>query len=200
MIIGIPKGATITTRATGPFDVKLAPQPPDPAAADPTLGRMLIDKQFHGGLEAIGKGQMLTGGTEVKGSAGYVAIERVTGTLHGRTGAFTLQHTGVMTRGVPQLTITVVPDSGSGELVGLSGKMGIQIVEKNIHTISSTPWSRKVGDPHKRERSSKGACGGLSKSSLMPPIKSSPPLVTLSAALDHLPYLSPLQYPGNETP
>jgi hypothetical protein len=90
---------------------------------------MSIDKQFHGDLEATSKGQMLAISTEVKGSAGYVAMERVTGTLQGRTGTFALQHSGTMTRGVPQLVITVVPDSGTDQLVGLSGKMTINIVD-----------------------------------------------------------------------
>ncbi len=112
-----------TTRVRGTFDVKLAPQPTD----DATLGRMTIDKQFHGALVATSRGQMLTAGTDVKGSAGYVAIERVSGTLGGRTGTFVLQHSGTMTRGAPQLTITVVPDSGTGELAGLTGTMLIDV-------------------------------------------------------------------------
>jgi hypothetical protein len=101
----------------------------DDNAEDATLGRMSIDKQFHGDLEATSKGQMLTAGTGVKGSAGYVAIERVSGTLHGRSGTFVLQHSGTMTRGAPQLTITVVPDSGTGQLVSLAGKMAIKIAD-----------------------------------------------------------------------
>ena len=84
-------------------------------------------KQFRGGLEAASKGEMITGMTGVKGSAGYVAIERVSGTLNGRKGAFTLQHNGTLTRGAPTLSVTVVPDSGTGELAGLSGKMTIDI-------------------------------------------------------------------------
>ena len=114
-------------RATGPFDVKLTPQAPEGQPADATLGRMLIDKQFHGDLEAHSRGQMLTAGTSVKGSAGYVAIELVSGSLGGRMGTFILQHTGTMNRGKPELSVTVVPDSGTGELVGLTGKMGIDI-------------------------------------------------------------------------
>jgi hypothetical protein len=90
---------------------------------------MAIDKQFHGDLEATSKGQMLAAGTEVKGSAGYVAIERVSGTLHGHNGTFALQHSGTMTRGAFQLSITVVPDSGSGQLVGLAGQFAINIVD-----------------------------------------------------------------------
>lgn len=115
--------------ASGPFEVKLNPQVPDGKFEDATTGRMTIDKQFHGDLEATSKGQMLTAMTDVKGSAGYVAIERVTGTLHGRSGTFALQHAGTMNRGVAQLSVTVVPDSGSGQLVGLAGKMTINIVE-----------------------------------------------------------------------
>ena len=90
---------------------------------------MTIEKQIHGDLEATSKGQMLTAGTDVKGSAGYVAIERVTGALQGRTGSFVLQHTGTMTRGAFQLTITVVPDSGTGQLAGLTGTMNIIIAD-----------------------------------------------------------------------
>jgi hypothetical protein len=113
--------------AAGPFEVKLLPLPD--SSADPSLGRMSIDKQFHGDLEATSQGQMLTGMTSVKGSAGYVAIEKVTGTLSGRRGTFILQHTGVMNRGTPQLTISVVPDSGSDELTGLTGTMAINIAD-----------------------------------------------------------------------
>ena len=118
----------MATHATGPFEVKLAPQAQDPAG-DASLGRMTIDKQFHGALEATSKGQMLTAGTSVKGSAGYVAIEKVSGILDGRNGSFVLQHSGTMNRGVPQLTITVVPDSGTEQLVGLSGTMNIIIAD-----------------------------------------------------------------------
>src|SRR5437667_12856734 len=110
-------------RATGTFEVKLAPQ----TAADAMPGRMSIDKQFHGDLEATSKGEMLMAGTAVKGSAGYVAIERVTGKLHGRDGTFILQHNATMTRGAGELNIIVVPDSGTGELTGLTGKMAITI-------------------------------------------------------------------------
>jgi Protein of unknown function (DUF3224) len=119
----------MTARAHGTFEVKLTPQSADEKAENPTLGRMSIDKQFHGDLEGSSKGEMLTAGTSVKGSAGYVAIERVTGTLNGRSGSFALQHSGTLTRGAPQLTITVVPDSGTGQLTGLSGKMTIQIAD-----------------------------------------------------------------------
>ena len=91
------------------------------------LGRMSLDKTFSGDLQGTGKGEMLMAGTEIKGSAGYVAIERVTGTLNGRTGTFVLQHTGTMNRGAPQLSVTVVPDSGTGQLSGLSGTLNIII-------------------------------------------------------------------------
>jgi hypothetical protein len=109
--------------ATGTFDVKLTPQPVD----DPALGRMLIDKRFHGDLEASSSGQMLSAGTDVKGSAGYVAIERVSGSLGGLIGSFVLQHSGTMTRGTPHLSVTVVPDSATGQLAGLTGTMEIKI-------------------------------------------------------------------------
>ena len=119
----------MSARATGTFEVKLTPQAPSESSQETSLGRFTIDKQFHGAIEGTSKGQMLTGGTAVKGSAGYVAIEQVSGTLDGHKGTFILQHSGTMTRGVPQLSITVVPDSGTGELVGLSGKMNIIITE-----------------------------------------------------------------------
>jgi Protein of unknown function (DUF3224) len=121
--------------AAGTFEVQLKPQPADDHADGATLGRMTIDKQFRGDLEAASRGQMLTGMGSVKGSAGYVAIERVTGTLGGRRGSFVLQHTGVMTRGAPSLVITVVPDSGTEELAGLTGTMAI-IVEAGKHSYA----------------------------------------------------------------
>jgi len=119
----------MTNRASGPFTVEITPQAPEDNVGDPTVGRMALDKQFHGDLEATSKGQMLAAGTDVKGSAGYVALERVNGSLHGKTGTFALQHSGTMTRGAPQLIITVVPDSGTGQLAGLAGKMMITIAE-----------------------------------------------------------------------
>jgi Protein of unknown function (DUF3224) len=119
----------MATRASGPFEVKLSPLATNDAAESGLLGRMAIDKQFRGDLEATSKGEMLTAGTSVKGSAGYVAIEQVTGMLHGRSGTFVLQHNGTMSRGVPELVITVVPDSGTGDLVGLAGKMAIVIAD-----------------------------------------------------------------------
>lgn len=132
------------TRASGPFEVKLTPQPAGDKPEGALLGRMAIDKQYRGDLEASAKGEMLTAGTAVKGSAGYVAIEHVSGTLHGKSGTFILQHTGTMTRGAPQLSITVVPDSGTGQLAGLAGKMAINIVEGKHayefeYTLAETP-------------------------------------------------------------
>ena len=116
-------------RARGDFEVKLTPQATDTAPEGSPLGRLTIDKQFHGDLEGVSKGEMLTAGTLVKNSAGYVAVERVVATLHGKKGTFALQHSGTMTRGVGTLTITVVPDSGTGELTGISGAMSIEIAD-----------------------------------------------------------------------
>lgn len=123
---------TMAMRATGTFEVKLNPQPLAHDDAPSSLGRLSIDKQFHGDLEATSKGEMLSARTAVEGSAGYVAIERVSGTLNGRGGMFVLQHSGTMTRGAADLTITVVPDSGTGELAGLSGRMAI-LIEDGRH-------------------------------------------------------------------
>jgi hypothetical protein len=127
-----PKEASMSHHATGPFDVKVIPQ--DDKSDDPLLGRMTLDKQYHGDLEATGKGQMLTAGSSVKGSGAYVAIEKVTGTLHGRTGTFVLQHSGTMTQNTPQLTIMAVPDSGTGQLAGIAGKMTIIIATGGKHS------------------------------------------------------------------
>jgi len=117
----------IVSRANGPFEVTLKPLPMDNDPGSEMLARMSIDKQFSGDLEATSKGQMLTGGTAIKTSAGYVAIELVTGTLKGRKGSFILQHNGVMNRGAPSLVITVVPDSGTEQLEGIRGTMAIKI-------------------------------------------------------------------------
>jgi len=115
------------THAKGTFTVKLEPQKDEPS--DPKLARLTIDKQFTGDLEGTSHGQMLSAGTDTKGSAGYVAIEKVTGTLGGRSGSFILQHTATLNRGVPQLSITVVPDSGTGELAGIRGSLQIIIAD-----------------------------------------------------------------------
>lgn len=116
----------MTTRVSGEFDVKLSPKPPD-EGADPTIGRLTLDKTFRGGIDGTCKGLMLAVRTDIEDSAGYVAMERFTGTLAGRSGSFALQHSGIMTRGAQQLTITVVPDSGKGQLAGISGTMTITI-------------------------------------------------------------------------
>jgi hypothetical protein len=119
-----------TLHATGTFEVKIDPQPPEEKTGGAAIGRMLLDKHFHGDLDATSKGTMLAAGTGAKGSSGgYVALEIVTGTLKGHTGAFVLQHSATMNRGVPQLSVTVVPDSGTGQLTGLAGKMNIIIAD-----------------------------------------------------------------------
>jgi len=115
-------------RAHGPFDVKLVPRPAEPET-DGGVGRMALDKAFRGDLEATSKGTMLAVQTGEKGSAGYVALERVTGALRGRRGSFVLQHSGTMDRGTPSLVITVVPGSGTDELTGLRGTMSIIIAD-----------------------------------------------------------------------
>jgi Protein of unknown function (DUF3224) len=119
---------TMLHLAEGPFDVKMIPQPAEVAGGE-SIGRMLLDKRFHGALDATSKGQMLAMRTAVEGSAGYVAMEVVAGKLDGRQGSFVLQHSGTMNRGEKLLTLTVVPDSGTGELTGLSGSMAINIAE-----------------------------------------------------------------------
>ena len=125
----------MTELAQGPFDVKLAPQTLafDDSDDGAARGRMSLDKHFHGDLEAASKGEMLTAMTGTQGSAGYVAIEKVVGTLGGRRGTFVLQHFATMTRGAPRLDIIVVPDSGTGDLVGLAGTMKIIIAEGGKH-------------------------------------------------------------------
>jgi hypothetical protein len=125
----------MSQRAAGSFDVKVTPQKPDTQIARAAnLARLTIDKRFHGDLEGISKGEMLATQTDVPGSAGYVALERVTGKLKGRSGGFVLQHSATMTRGSPVASITVVPDSGTGELQGLSGKMTITVAADGGHS------------------------------------------------------------------
>jgi len=116
----------MTTHVRGEFDVKMRPQGSDPALGD-VPARFGLDKRFHGALDATSKGQMLAFRSAVEGSAGYVAMELVDGMLEGRRGTFVLQHSGTMTRGAAHLALTVVPDSGTGELAGLQGAMGIEI-------------------------------------------------------------------------
>lgn len=123
----------MTSRATGPFEVKVAPLALSDVAAESGLGRMSLDKVFHGDLEATSMGEMLSAMGGVPGSAGYVALERVTGSLHGRRGTFALQHSGTMARGARALSVTVVPDSGTGQLEGLAGSMEI-VIEGKAHS------------------------------------------------------------------
>ena len=124
------KGTTMTARGT--FDVKVIQQPQDDSSGGP-FGRLFLDKQFHGDLEGSSKGQMLAAGTAVEGSGAYVALELVTGKLNGKQGSFILQHRGTMRKGAYVLSVTVVPDSGTGELAGLAGEMKI-IIEGAKHS------------------------------------------------------------------
>jgi predicted flavoprotein YhiN len=120
---------------SGPFDVKVTRQKPDTQIARAAaLGRLTIDKRYHGDLEATAKGEMLATQTETKGSAAYVALERVTGTLQGHSGSFVLQHSAIMDRGATQSSIGVVPDSGTGQLAGLTGEMRIRIDPEGRHS------------------------------------------------------------------
>jgi len=133
----------VTAIARGTFDVTVKPLPSDEFAEAAGLGRMSIEKQFHGDLEGASKGQMLASGSPVTGSAGYVAIEKVTGILLGRRGSFSLQHSAWMAGGKQAMTITVVPDSGTEELVGLSGTLLIIIADGKhsyefTYTLAST--------------------------------------------------------------
>ena len=126
----IQKESTMTARGT--FDVKVTQQPQDDSGGGP-FGRLFLDKQFHGDLTATSKGQMLAAGTAIEGSAAYVAFELVTGTLNRKQGSFILQHKGTMRKGVYEMSVTVVPDSGTGELVGIAGEMKI-IIEGRKHS------------------------------------------------------------------
>ncbi len=125
--------------ATGTFDVTMKPLEAYNKEAGAKLGRMSIDKRFAGDLEAVSMGEMLSALTDVEGSAGYVAIERVSGTLHGRSGDFVLQHNATMMRGRPQMNIVVVPDSGTGQLAGIEGTLDILIADgKHSYRFSYT--------------------------------------------------------------
>jgi len=118
--------------AKGTFEVKVTPLAAEDNIGDPSIGRLSLDKTFAGDIVGTSKGQMLGIGTEIKESAGYVAAERLTGTLEGRKGTFALQHSGTMQGGKFDLSVIVVPDSGTGELVGISGKLKI-IIENGKH-------------------------------------------------------------------
>jgi hypothetical protein len=135
-----PQEATTMTRtARGDFEVKVAPVAQDDLPDGAAMGRYSLDKTYHGDLPATGKGEMLTAGTPVEGSAAYVAIEHVTGSLDGRKGSFILQHHGTMGHGEQHLEITVVPDSGTGELVGLAGSLEITIADgKHSYALEYT--------------------------------------------------------------
>jgi len=124
----------MATHANGTFEVTMKPLDQGDSAQVENLGRLSLDKQFEGDLQASSKGQMLTAMTSVEGSAGYVAIEVVTGRLNGRFGSFILQHNGMMSQGEKHLSIVVVPDSGTDALVGLSGSMSITMDENGKHT------------------------------------------------------------------
>jgi Protein of unknown function (DUF3224) len=121
------------THAAGPFDVKVIPQKADDTGEAGAFSRMFLDKQFHGDLEGPSKGQMMATNVTADGSGAYVALERMSGTLHGRRGSFVLLHNATMNRGVPAMHISVVPDSGTEELTGLQGRMLI-IIEKGKHS------------------------------------------------------------------
>ena len=121
-------------RASGTFDVRLLPQAADnPHAEGAGVGRMALDKRFHGDLDATSEGEMLALRTARADSAGYVAIERVTGRLHGRCGSFALQHASTMERGMPRQSVQVIPDSGTADLAGLRGEMTIEIGPGGAH-------------------------------------------------------------------
>jgi hypothetical protein len=128
------KEELVANHASGSFEVKVTPV--DDKSDDPSLGRMMLDKQYHGDLEASGKGQMLTAGSPAKGAGGYVAMEKVTGTLNGRPGSFVLQHIGTMSNNTPQMTIIIVPGSGAGQLEGIAGKMTITISPTGKHSYN----------------------------------------------------------------
>lgn len=120
-------------QARGPFEVKLTPHAGEHSGG-PVVGRMTIDKQFHGDLEASSRGEMLAFSSSVPGSAGYVAMELVKGKLGDRKGSFVLQHSATMDRGKPDLSITVVPDTGTEDLEGLKGQMKIVIAQDGAHS------------------------------------------------------------------
>ncbi|MGA7078971.1 MAG: DUF3224 domain-containing protein [Terriglobales bacterium] len=135
----LPKDAPMTLHAAGAFDAKTTPLPADGAPEGTNISRYAIDKQYHGDLEGTSKGEMLGAGDPAKGNAGYVAIERVNGTLHGRSGSFALQHSGMMEQGKFQLTVTVVPGSGAGGFAGIAGTMTIIITNgKHAYTFDYT--------------------------------------------------------------
>ena len=124
-------GTEARVTARGEFEVKVIPQPADDAAGGP-FGRLFLDKRFHGDVEGISKGQMMAAGTAVEGSGAYVAFELISGTVNGKSGSFVLQHRGTMQKNVPTMEVTVLPDSGTGELTGIAGTMRI-VIEGGKH-------------------------------------------------------------------
>ncbi len=130
----------MSSPAVGTFEVTMSPEPPYDADATASIGRVSIKKQFKGDLEATSTVEMIGARSlEQKGSAGYVAIERVVGILHGKSGSFVLQHSGTMTRGKGELAVSVIPDTGSAELKGIAGKMTIEISEgKHLYSFEYT--------------------------------------------------------------
>jgi hypothetical protein len=127
----------MTHHAKGTFDVKITPN--GTQQGDPGLSKLTVEKTFHGDLEGTSRGEMLTGDSDRKDSGVYVLIERVTGTLNGRKGTFILHHNGVMTRGTPQLSILIAPDSGTGKLVGISGRFNLDIKDgKHLYDLEYT--------------------------------------------------------------
>lgn len=125
--------------AKGTFSIVMVPPPAGEGAGRLSVGRMLIDKQYTGDFTGTGQGEMLSAGNPAAGSAGYVAIEHVSGTLHGRSGTFALQHNGTMHAGASHLAISIVPGSGTGDLFGIEGKLKLDIVErKHFYQIDYT--------------------------------------------------------------
>jgi hypothetical protein len=170
-LVAFVKDAAMTNRAKGTFDVKVIPQPADAAAGGP-FSRLFLDKQFHGDLEATSKGQMLGAGTAVEGSAGYVALELVNGTLSGRRGSFILQHNGTMKKGVPSMIVTVVPDSGTDQLAGLAGKKWLSAARDAMDVSRSERWriasSRGRAFAHTRDPAAPSEAGSRSASFYLP--------------------------------
>lgn len=129
----------MSTHVSGTFDITMDPQAPYDTAGGVILSRVAISKVYHGALEGLSTVEMLSALAPIEGSAGYVAIERVTGTLQGRAGGFVLQHSGTMTRGKPDLKVSVVPDTGTGELTGIVGLMLIEIIDgKHLYEFDFT--------------------------------------------------------------
>jgi hypothetical protein len=133
----LQKDSPMTQHATGQFEVKISPLETAFKFDDNPIARMSLDKQFHGDLEATSKGEMLSSGNPAKGAGGYVAMERVSGSLHGRNGTFVLQHEGTMSKGSYHMQVSVVPDSGTDQLAGLSGSMTI-IIKDGKHSYDLT--------------------------------------------------------------